>query len=929
MLNEGQRTARLWRTAVLAVAAVAAAGAPAVAAAAASPPGLNVADLTCEYRGQPIDVDVDHPRLAWVLASDDRGAGQSAYEVLVASTPDGLAGDTGDLWDSGRVASTETLGVPYAGRPLAALQRCFWKVRVWDGAGRPSAWSEPASWDMGLPAPTDWTGRWIADPATTATTAPAARPLPIFRRRVDLAKPVRRATVSICGLGQFELRVNGHKVGDDVLQPGWTDYAKTDLYVTYDVTDLLRPGENAVGVMLGGGMYDVGDTRRRYAKFRHHSGPLTLVAQLNMTYADGTTEVVGTDPSWRVAPGPVTFADAYGGEDDDARLEPPGWDASGFDDAAWAPAAVVAGPGGRLRGSGRSAPPVRVDRVLDPVAVTRPVPDVTVYDLGQNCAVVPRITVQGPVGSRVRITPGEALGKDGRVSQRSMGGGPVYFTYTLRGGDGDQTWSPRFAYIGSRYLQVDLTPATTGGPLPTVASVQGEFVTTTAPAVGTFACSSELFNRTFALIRWAQRSNLVSVLTDCPHRERLGWLEQDHLNGPSLMDDFALPALFEKVAGDMADAQRPDGLVPDIAPEYVTFKGGFLDSPEWGSAAVLVPWQAYQWYGDRQVLADHYDVMRRYVDHLATKAGADGVLNYGLGDWYDIGPKPPGVAQLTPVALTATAFYCHDLDVMSRVAAALGRADDAGRWAARREGAVAAFNGAFYHRDDHSYATGSQTSNAIPLVMGFAPQDDRGAILGHLVDDVRRHGNGLTSGDVGYRYLLRALADGGRSDVIFDMNSRSDRPGYGYQLAHGATALTEAWDARPSSSLDHFMLGHLVEWFYGDLAGIAEEPDAVAFDRIRIRPTPVGDVTWAKATYDSARGRIASSWRKPAGGPFTLDVTIPPGTTATVYIPGAAADKVTEGGQAASAAPGVRPLRFESGCAVFGIASGTYSFASP
>jgi alpha-L-rhamnosidase len=891
-------------------------------AAAPAPSSLVPINLTCEHRTAALasDIDVDHPRLAWGLRSPERGAGQAAYQVVVASTPQRLAADDGDLWDSGRVAS-DAVEVPYAGRPPVALQQCFWKVRVWDRAAAASAWSEPSAWTAGLTGPADWHGRWIA---AAPATQPAARP--IFRKRFAIDKPVRRATVTACGLGQFELHVNGRKVGDDVVQPGWTDYAKTDLYVTYDVTDLVRPGENAVGVMLGGGMFDVGTVKGRYAKLTRHGGPLPLTAQVNVTFADGTTGVVGTDASWRTVPGPVTFADAYGGEDDDARLEPPGWDSAGFDDSAWAAASEVVGPGGQLRGASRSALPVRVERVLD----VTPVPGSggSVYDTGQNCSIVPQVTVRGPAGSSVRITPGEMLGRDGKVSQQSIGGGPVWFTYTLRGGDADETWSPRFTYIGSRYLQVQAVPATPGGPAPAVVSLRAGFVTTVSPVAGTFECSNDLFNRTATLIRWAQRSNLVSVLTDCPHRERLGWLEQDHLNGPSLMGNFALAPLFEKCASDMADAQRSDGLVPDIAPEYVRFHGGFVDSPEWGSAVVLVPWQAYQWYGDRQVLADHYDAMRRYADYLATKAGPDGRLNYGLGDWYDLGPKPPGQAQLTPVALTATAFYCRDLDVLSRVAGVLGRPDDQKRWADRRDAAVAAFNAAFYHPQEHAYATGSQTANAIPLVMGFAPQADRPAILDRVVDDVRHHGNGLTSGDVGYRYLLRALADGGRSDVIFDMNSRSDRPGYGYQLAHGATALTEAWDGRPSSSLNHFMLGHIVEWFYADLAGISQEEDSVAFERIRIRPAPVGDVTWARATYQSPHGAIVSGWRKPADGPFTLDVTIPPGTTATVYVPGSRGGQVTEGGRPASDATGVRWLEDRDGAAVFGIGAGTYAFSA-
>jgi hypothetical protein len=444
--------------------------------------------------------------------------------------------------------------------------------------------------------------------------------------------------------------------------------------------------------------------------------------------------------------------------------------------------------------------------------------------------------------------------------------------------------------------------------------------------VGEFSCSNDLFNRIHTLILWAQRANMVSILTDCPHRERLGWLEQYHLNGPSLRYEFDLAQLYTKGMNDMADSQLANGLVPSIAPEYPVFSGGFRDSPEWGSAFVIVPWQQYEFTGDTELIRRNYDGMKRYVAYLGTKARTN-IVAYGLGDWYDIGPRAPGPAQLTPNSLTATAFYFYDTWILAQTAAMLGKPEEAKQFAAQADNIRAAFNGFFFNATNGSYATGSQCANAIPLVMNLCDPTNRSAVLDALVADVRKHGNAITAGDVGYRYLLRALAEGGRSDVIFDMNKQSDKPGYGYQLKMGATSLTEAWNANRSSSQNHFMLGQIMEWFYADLAGIASDPSAPGFKKILIRPQPVGDVTWVNCAYNSIHGRVASEWKK-TDAKFSLKVEIPPGTTATVFIPAQTAGDVRESGGAAAKANGVKFVRLENGRAVFEIASGKYQFTA-
>ena len=884
------------------------------------PTRLSPHALLCDSAENPLGIDSAPPRLSWKLRSDIRGDHQTAWQLLVSSSPEALARERGDVWDSGRVATADQLHVSYAGRALKSSERVFWKVRVWDREGKPSDWSAPASWTMGVLSTDDWHARWI----TAAERQPDHATL-LLRREFSVKPGLRRALAHVTGVGACELTLNGTRVGTDLLSPGWTAYEKTCLYDTHDITELLQPGANAAGLFLGNGMYSVQKAEGRYAKFTGAYRPPFAIAQLRLEYADGSVEFVGTDDAWRTHAGPITFSNIFGGEDHDARLEAAGWDRAGFDASGWPHAVAAAGPGGELRGTSHAAPPLREHETLHPVAVKEIRPGVAVYDLGQNASLIPRLRVRGPAGAEIKIIPAELVNADGSVDRGSVGGARnnAWWRYTLAGRAGDAEWFPKFFYHGCRYLQVERT-APDGEPLPEIISLDGVVVHTASAPAGDFACSDELFNRIRTLVRWAQRSNLVSVITDCPHRERLGWLEQYHLNGPALRYEFDLTRLFAKTFGDMADAQTADGLVPDIAPEFTKFSGGFRDSPEWGSAFVLATAQHYAWTGDLAPLREHYEAMQRYVAYLAGKS-TDRILAHGLGDWYDLGPAKPGRSQLTPIALTATAFYFHDTVTLATTARLLGRADDAERHAAEAEKIRAAFNAKFFDASAGSYATGSQTANALALVLGLADSAERPRVLDALVRDVQTRG--LTAGDVGYRYLLRALADGGRSDVIFALNHQSEKPGYGYQLARGATSLTEAWDAGRTSSQNHFMLGQITEWFYHDLAGLGAEPDSPGFQRIVIRPQPVGDLAWARASHESPRGKIVSAWKREAGR-FTLEVEIPPGATATVYLPTTDAASVREGNTTADHSPGVRQLRTESDLVVYAVESGRYTFSA-
>ena len=731
-------------------------------------------------------------------------------------------------------------------------------------------------WQLPTFSDSSWTnalvlGFYGISPWGTGTTV--QMPLPIFQRQFTVNPGLQRALIYICGLGQYELSANGNKVGNAVLAPNWSLYNQTCLYDTLDLTSFLTNGNNAVGVMLGNGMYNVSSTAN-YTKFTGSFGPPKVIAQIYLFYTNGTSQVIATDGQWLTTPGPITYSHVYGGECYDARLLQAGWNQPGFNASGWSAAVITNGPGGILRGQSHAAPPIVVTQTLQPIQAKIILTNTIVYDLGQNAALIPTLVTHGQAGATVQITPAELTNSNGTVNRTSVGGGTAYWQYTLAG-TGSETWTPKFFYHGCRYLQVALTPAPGSSQLPVVDSISGNVIQSSSTNAGNFQCSYTLFNQLRTLIQWAQRNNLISILTDCPHRERLGWLEQDNLNGPSIRYEFDAGQLFAKSLQDMADSQvnAGTGLVPDIAPELTVFSGGFRDSPEWGSSVILVPWQQYLFTGDDTLLHNYYSSMTNYFGYLQNQA-INNFLSYpnGLGDWYQIAS--------TPVSLTADAYYCQDAQILAQAAAEMGLTNDAVRFGLLATNIGTAFNSTYY--SNGLYSTGSQTADAMPLYLGIVSPTNQAAVLAALIANINT--NGLTCGEIGHRYLLRALTDMGRPDVVYNLHSGTNNPGYGYILSQGATALTEAWDADPSDSQDHFMLGHITEWFYHDLAGIQYDPALPGFQHVIIKPAFVGGITWVNASYASVRGTIVDNWTL-TNNNATLNVTIPVGSTASIYLP--------------------------------------------
>lgn len=870
---------------------------------------FSVYDLTCEQQRQAVGIDSRSPRFSWKINAQKRNFEQSSYRILVASDTKTLGENTGDVWDSGETRSDASILIPFEGKELEAAHTYCWKVRITDRDGNASDWSTPQTFTTGLFTEKDWNGaHWIALESDREKIVPALHfpeaekrlkdkrvgdyLMPQFRKEFALKKKeVEQALIYISGLGHFELFLNGEKVGNHFLDPGWTVYDKEALYATFDVTSDLKEGNNTIGVMLGNGFYNI--PNERYYKITGSYGAPKMKLNAVIRYTDGTVQNVVSGKDWKAAASPITYSSIYGGEDYDATREEAGWKRSGFNDKQWKNATISDIP---VKLTAQIGTHLGVRDRLPVVKYYKNAKGYWLYDLGQNFSGIVRLKVKGAKGSAVLLRPAELLNPDSTVNQ-SASGEPYYFKYTLGGNSEEETWQPRFSYYGFRYIQVEGavpegTENTSG--LPEITELEGLHTCNQAEENGTFSCSNPMFNKIYHLIDWAMRSNMASVLTDCPHREKLGWQEEHHLMQYSLQYRYDLSALYPKIMRDLKASQHANGTIPTIAPEYVRFADGFEDTPEWGSAFIICPWYLYKWYGDTRPIKEYYPYMKKYLDYLGSRA-QNHIVAYGLGDWFDIGPGAPGNSQLTSNGITATAIYYYDTKILEDMARLLGEKDDEARFAALAQQIKKAYNDTFYHKDKGYYDRNSQTANAISLYMGLAEPSERPRILQSLVNDIRSRNNALTAGDIGYRYVLRALEAEGRTNVIYDMNKKYDIPGYGWQLAHGATALTESWQAYGFISNNHFMLGHLMEWLFSGLGGIRQQDESVAFKQILIEPQVVGDITSAATTYESSYGRISCEW-KIENGNYTLLVAIPANTTAQIILPTKHIENVTEYG---------------------------------
>jgi len=877
---------------------------------------VGVGKLRCEYATNPLGVDVAHPRLSWVLTSPERGENQTAYEILVASSEEKLKADKGDLWDSGKVTSDQSTQIPYQGKKLSSRQHCYWKVRVWDKNGEVTPYSDAAKWEMALLSPSDWKARWIGYPP-----AWSGRAL-YFRYHFTIRKAVKQARAYIAGLGYYEFHLNGARVGDRVLDPGFTTYGKRVLYSTYDVGAMLTPGGNAIGVILGNGWY----------------GTPKLLLQLEVTYADGTRESFDThgefaDENWLVTAGPIIANSIYDGEVYDARLERPGWDLpdrgeGGPNDRAhqWVTPMGVDPPGGRL--VSETINPIKVVDTLHPQKISEPKPGVFVYDVGQNLAGWAELRVKGQRGDQVTLRFSENLNSDGTVDQENLRKAAATDIYTLKG-EGEETWEPRFTYHGFRYIQMEGFPSR-----PELENIVVKVVRSSVDPSGRFESSNELINRIQKMIWWTEASNLYSVPTDCPQRdERMGWLNDLTVRSEESVYNFQMGRFFSKFLNDIGDTQWDDGSITDTAP----FRWGERPADPVDASYLLLAWWLYWHYGDTRVMADHFAGFKAWVDFLTTQA-KDGIISYGTwGDW-----SPPvafaiegsrgssAVSKETPFELMSTGFLFYSSRLLSNMAQILGKKDEAAKYNALASREAEAFNRKFWNDKTGGYGANNQSANSLVLFMGLVPPNRVPRVVDNLVKDVKAHDAHLTTGNICTKYLLEALATHGHADLAYQIAKQETYPSWGFMLANGATTLWERWELQNGygmNSHNHPMMGSVSAWFYKYLAGINTDPRAPAFKRFIIHPYPVGDLTWVRSEYDSMYGPIRCAWRR-EGSDIHLNVTVPVNTSATVYVPASDASQVTEGGKPAAHAPGVRWLRNEDGSAVFEVGSGDYAFVA-
>lgn len=890
---------------------------------------LTVTRLTCNYQGVPVTADdggsIDQTaittggiRLGWQMTADANGERQSAYEITICENVTNKK-----VYTSGKVKSSQSqlVNVP-ALKPNT--HGYYWQVRVWNEKGEASDLSKKQKIRV-VPEKID--AEWIGAMTRKDAKLPYGRfPNSVFKKDsfktkwadVDTLsaksiilrkgfdtgrKQITDAVVYVCGLGHYRLNINGATVGDAEFAPVWSEYDKTVYYNVFDVTDLITAGGNAVSVLLGNGMFNV-QRMGRYSKLQTSFGPPQMLLRLEINYADGTRQVIKSGDDWKYSLSPITFNSIYGGESYDARLEQQGCCKAGFDDSGWRKAVVTEGPKGRLtpqtvqpvrimeRYGIKSWKPIPADSLASASKSTKREihPSAFVADMGQNLAGFPEITVSGKRGQKVTLIVAEKLTRQGACDQRQTGR-QHYYEYTLKGDGTDETWHPHFSYYGFRYIQVEgavLEGQPNPDGLPVLKRLNSCFIYNSAEEVSSFECSNPLFTDTHRLIERAERSNMQGVLTDCPHREKLGWLEQDHLCGPSLLYNYDMTRYAPKVIRDITDTQKADGMVPTTAPQYISFGNLFDDSPEWGSTLVILPFMYYDQYGDSTLITDNYEPMRRYVDYLTTRAD-NGIVSHGLGDWYDYGPWRAGFSKNTPVPLVATAHYIFDLQLLVRAARMTGRTADAGKYSAMLDKTVESFNREFFKPDSCTYGTGSQTSNALPLYLGLTGGNKQG-VLASLVNDIKEHGTRLTTGDVGNRYLFQTLAQNGLNELLYTMLNHYETPGYGFQLRHGATTLTEQWDPNQGSSLNHFMMGQIDEWLFKTLAGIQNQPGTHGLRHLLIQPTLVGDLQYVKASTHSLYGKISVDCTR-----TSLTVEIPVGSNATVVLPNGERKQVGSG----------------------------------
>jgi alpha-L-rhamnosidase len=895
--------------------------------------GLIPGKLTCEYSVNPLGIDIAAPGLSWTLLSGLRNQKQSAYEIIVCDNESYAANLHGNVWNSGKIISSQTLHIPCSGAPLKSFTRYWWRVRVYDKDGKVTPWSKTAWFETAMLSDKDWEAEWISDGRKQFIHDKdfyGDDPMPLFRKLFSVKRKIVSARLYISGLGYYEAYINGRKAGDHSLDPGWTSYAKQVPYSVFDITDLLKQGSNACGIMTGNGWYNPLPLRMwGHLNLRDFltTGRPCVKAMIRIAFSDGSENVIATDESWLTASGPVVRNSVYLGEHYDARLERANWTMpvgiSGFRKST-----VVAGPSGKLVAG--IHPPVRVTRIIKPVRISEPKQGVFVVDMGQNFAGVARIRVKGPSGARIILRYGEDIYPDGNLNVmtsvagqiKNNNGGPgapavawQEDSYILKG-QGTEEWSPLFTFHGFRYVEV------TGWPgKPAIDDIEGLRMNSDLDETGSFVCSDPVFNRLLENTKWTFLSNVFSVQSDCPAREKFGYGGDIVATAEAFLYSFDMSNFYRKVVRDFADARRPLGGITETAPYVGIADRGPGDGSGplgWQLAFPFLIKQIYDFYGDKKIVEENYDALVKQGEFLRNKA--KGNLYYsGISDHESLDAKPE--------ALTSSAFYYHHIKLLSEFAGISGRLDDATKYGQLADTIKSAILKKFYYMGSGRLDNGTQAAQIFGLWYGFPPEDEKDAALNILTEEIGRNENHLSTGIFATKMLFDVLRRAGRNDIAVKVACNSSFPGWGYMIEKGATTIWETWAYSDNVySQNHPMFGSVTEWFYRSLLGI--NAGSPGFEKIILKPQPAGNLTFAKGSYMSVHGKISSDW-KITGGKFFFRTEIPTGTTAEIWIPVKEFTDLKESGLKVQQVDGIHFLRSEDGYCVLETGSGVYSFEGP
>jgi alpha-L-rhamnosidase len=906
---------------------------------------LKPVHLTCEYVINPLGIDTRQPLLAWQVESSARGGRQIAYQIIVSDNKADMQKDKGNVWTSVKVKSSACNNIVYAGKKLSSSTRYYWKVRIYSDQSI-SDWSDMAFFETSLLSQQEWTAKWIGD----GSSAPQKvedfyndDPAPIFRKVCTMKRAVASARLYITGLGYYEAYINGKRVGNSHLDPGWTDYKQTVLFSTYDVTSLLNSGSNVLGFWVGNGFYNPLPFRifTEQRKFLTIGRP-KVRAQLLVKYTDGSKETFNTDTSWRVLYSPIMKNNVYLGETYDARKEIAGWEKSDFDVSSYKNAVLTSDPGGRM--TAEIQPPIRETKVLKPTRMTEPRTGVFVFDMGQNFAGVARLKVKGPRGTKITIRYGEEVYSDASLNgitavggntkkiwdaDRSIKGSPQTAwqedTYILKGNGGTEVWQPRFTFHGFRYVEL------TGFPgRPTLDNIEGIRMCSDIQKVGNFTCSDQLINKIETAVEWTFLSNVFSLQSDCPHREKLGYGGDEACTLDSYCYLFDMSTFHQNTVRNFREARRPSGAMTETAPFVGIADNGFGGGSGpigWQLAYCLTQKKLYDFYGNKRIIAENYDIFKKQVEFIRAHAKDNLIDKHNcLGDHEALDPETSSHTNMETrcIPVSATAHYYRHVMLLAEFAKLLNKQEDYRTYSNLAEDIKASFIKNFYNPETGIVGNGTQTTQCFALFYQLYPEGAKEKIFNQLINSIKATNNHIYTGMFSTSMILNLLSENGRSDLAYTLVTRRDYPGWGYMIDKGATTIWETWEYFDIVySHNHPMFGSINDWFYKSLLGI--HSTSPGFETITISPKPTDKLTWAKGSYESIRGKISVSWKN-ENKHFSMDVTIPFGVKAEIRIPNAENKDILEGGKKLSDVEGISNIKYENRCTVINAVSGSYSF---